>query len=287
MIASCNRHQNDDKLDLKSMTKSFLHNNPNSIDGYLLDMLENERVYDELVYSIKDSQVLYYYQANLLISKYNLNQINSLEPSISSINLAIKKDPLNSYNYFIKSYLSFKAGELAEADLLFIKGITMGYFNNYQKEASLALINVAEKFAPLTEVKSLYLIEYIRRLGTNIDLFSYICNNLKKYLTNSSISNVDKIKTYNYLCTFALNKENSFDLLNYENSILIYKITKDLPDEIKQSSCNISYDEKIWNTGIDMKMLYDKYKKTKDIDVIRSSDYWKNIISLKAKIKRE
>src|ERR1039457_1342012 len=286
LVTACHTSINENKIDLQKLSLEFIKRNSNIADGYLMDMLANDHFYGDSIYDIKDSQVVYYYQAHGYIKKYDSNLVSTLEPALDSINLAIRKDGNNSFNHFLKSYLLFRKGALVDAKSHFEKGLSYNKFSSYQVEASFALLNIADFKGPINEVQSLSLVEFINRLTTNINYILYIGKNIKHYLTDQNVNIKDKKRVFNLMCEDANNKY-SFELISNSNVILYNRLAQLTSPNIKEGACNNESSYDTTKSGVEYKEMVDEYYKKNDITVISKSRYWNNLLTIRNEINKK
>jgi hypothetical protein len=286
LVTSCHTSINENKLDLQKLSLEFIKRNSNIADGYLIDMLANDHFYGDSIYDIKDSQVVYYYQAHGYIKKYDSNLVSTLEPALDSINLAIRKDGNNSFNHFLKSYLLFRKGALVDAKSHFEKGLSYNKFSSYQVEASFALLNIADFKGPINEVQSLSLVEFINRLTTNVNYLVYIGKNIRKYMTDQNVNIKDKKRVFNLMCEYS-NNIYSFEIMSNSNVILYNRLAQLTSPNIKEGACNNESSYDTTKSGVEYKEMVDEYYKKNDITVISKSRYWNNLLTIRNEINKK
>lgn len=284
LVMSCKSSIRENEVDLKKVSVEFMKQNRNVIDGYLIDMLANDHFYGDSIYTINDSQVVYYYQAHEYIQKYDSKLVGTLEPAIEFIDLAIRKDSYNSFNYFLKSYLLFKNGALTDAKTQFRKGLSANKMCSYQEEASFALLSVADFKGPLNEVQSLSLTTLINKLSTNTNYLVYIGRNIRSFLTDQNVNITDKQRVFNMLCEYA-NQKDSFELISYSNIVMYNRLVQLTHDNIIKGNCNNKSSYHTIYPGIEFKEMVEEYYRKHDIEIISKSRFWSNLCAIRKEMK--
>lgn len=263
----------------KLIVSKYQHNSRSSLEGYLVDMLVNNHIYENQLNEFRESEVIFFYQSHEFLKIFLEDRHpKSLELSLEMINRAIKADPQNAYNYFFKSFLLFKKGEKIDADRVFLEGLNKPKLKTYQEEGCYYFALFLKKAGLFQPNNAFMLLPYINKLFIVSEFHFYFSERLILHLKNEATEDTSKKIAGNILCSLASGNKKIFTfIIEPQRNYFLYVIKKSPEEQKYLFSCGSEVNSAILKPHEDLKEIVNNFRSKKDLKILDNSEFWKEM----------